>query len=141
MLQGRRLINLDQEGKHSAHIVSASLGGGSMEQSPLDKEGTAWGTVDNNASSYYYKGTWDDGGFNYMGASHGLTYEFDQAYKMDTFAFHDDTSRDTGYFYAKVRCWGEDGNLIEGMDNRSVSISRKSDQSGRVYYVMKTAGA
>ena len=47
------------------------------------------------------------------------------------------TSRDTGYFYAKVRCWGEDGNLIEGMDNRSVSISRKSDQSGRVYYVMK----
>ena len=131
------MINLDQEGKHSAHIVSASLGGGSMEQSPLDKESTAWGTVDNNASSYYYKGTWDDGGFNYMGASHGLTYEFDQAYKMDTFAFHDDTSRDTGYFYAKVRCWGEDGNLIEGMDNRSVSISRKSDQSGRVYYVMK----
>ena len=46
------MINLDQEGKHSAHIVSASLGGGSMEQSPLDKESTAWGTVDNNAASY-----------------------------------------------------------------------------------------
>ena len=130
------MINFEEKGKVSTHIVSASLGGGEMKQSPLDVEaGTAWGTVDNDASSYYYKGSWDDGGYNWMGAGNGLTYEFDQAYKMDTFAFHDDTSRDTGYFYAKVTCWDEAGNKI--MDNKNVSIGRKTDEAGRVYYVVK----
>lgn len=130
------MINFEEKGKVSAHILSASLGGGKMEQSPLDVQaGTAWGTVDNDPSSYYYRGTWDDGGYNWMGAGNGLIYEFDQAYKMDTFAFHDDTSRDTGYFYAKVTCWDEAGKKI--LDNKNVSISRKADKEGRVYYVVK----
>ncbi len=130
------MINFGEKGEKGDHIISATIGGGSMKQSSLDiQAGTAWGTVDKDASSYYYRGTWDDGGFNYMGTGNGLIYEFDQAYKMDTFAFHDDTSRDTGYFYAKVRCWDEAGNML--MDNKSVSMTRKSDKAGRVYYVVK----
>ena len=128
------LINVGNPGEKGAHIISATMGA-AMENSPLDTEpGTAWGTVDHDAASYYFANTWDIGGFNPMGAKHGLIYEFDQAYKLDTLAFHDMTSQDTGYAYAKVRYWDENGVQT---DVAGISMQRKTDAGGRTYYVIK----
>ena len=128
------LINVGNPGEKGAHIVGASMSA-TMQNSPLDTEaGTAWGTVDHDPASYYFANTWDVGGFNPMGARHGLIYEFDQAYKLDTFAFYDMTSQDTGYFYAKVRYWDENGTQT---DVAGVSLQRKLDAGGRTYYVIK----
>lgn len=128
------LINIGEKGEAGAHIVSA-VTGVSMQNSPLDTNpGTAWGTVDHDASSCLYADTWDIGGFNPMGANHGVTYEFDQAYKLDTIAFHDATSRDTGYSYVKVRYWDEHGTKH---DVQGVSLQRRTDADGRTYYVIK----
>lgn len=128
------LINVGQGGEAGAHIISASMSA-SMVDSPLDTQaGTAWGTVDHDPSSYYQMNSWDDGGYNPMSLRHGLTYEFDQAYKMDTIAFHDLTGQDTGYYYAKVRYWDENGNQV---DVSGVSLLRKMDADGRNYYVLK----
>ncbi|MDE7223284.1 MAG: M60 family metallopeptidase, partial [Acetatifactor sp.] len=128
------LINIGQAGEAGAHIISASMSA-NMVDSPLDTQaGTAWGTVDHDPSSYYQMNSWDDGGYNPMSLRHGLTYEFDQAYKMDTIAFHDLTGQDTGYFYAKVRYWDESGKQT---DVSGVSLIRKTDADGRNYYVLK----
>lgn len=128
------LINTGKPGEAGAHIVSASMSA-SMVNSPLDTQaGTAWGTVDHDPSSCYQMGSWDDGGFNNMSLKHGLTYEFDQAYKMDTIAFHDLACQDTGYFYAKVRYWDENG---VQKDAQGVSLIRKTDEADRSYYVIK----
>ena len=129
------LINTGADGEAGAHIVSAVMNGGTMTESGLDTSaGTAWGTVDHDPKSYYFKNTWDDGGFNNMSLKHGLTYEFDQAYKMDTIAFYDMTSQDTGIFYAKVRYWDEDGKQV---DLGNVTLQRKVDAGNRSYYVLK----
>ncbi len=132
------LINVGEKGEKSAHIISAQMWG-SMQDSPLDTEaGTAWGTVDHDASSYYLKSSWDDGGYNPVGSplnqSNGLLYEFDQVYKIDTIAFHDLTSQDSGYSYAKARYWDENGNAT---NLTGLSLQQKRDSDGRLYYVLK----
>lgn len=128
------LINTGEKGQIGAHIISASMGA-VMQDSPLDtQKGTAWGTVDKDPKSYYFANTWDVGGFNPMGANHGLTYEFDQVYRLDTIAFHDATSQDTGYFYVKVRYWDANGTQT---DVAGASLQRKTDADGRIYYVIK----
>nr|MDE6925018.1 fibronectin type III domain-containing protein [Acetatifactor sp.] len=128
------LINTGEKGETGAHIISATMAA-SMQNSPLDtKPGTAWGTVDHDPGSYFYADTWDVGGFNPMNTSHGVTYEFDQAYELDTIAFHDMTSRDTGYKYVKVRYWDESGTQH---DVAGVSMGARTDADGRIYYVIK----
>ena len=95
-----------------------------------DKTNTAWGTVDNDARSYYSKSTWDDGGYNNLG-NNGLTYTFDKAYELNTIAL---LATDGMLFsYAKVKWWAEDGT------NKTVSASvyTKKDSEGRVYYMLK----
>ncbi len=127
------LINTGGEGEAGAHIVSATMSG-TMVDSPLDTEaGTAWGTVDHNPKSYYFKDTWDDGGYNTMQLFHGLTYEFDQAYKMDTIAFTTMPGINSSIFYQRVRYWDEDGNMALC----SVSRQSKTDAEGRPYFVLK----
>ena len=129
------LINASEEGMVSTHIISASTGG-QMIESPLDIEaGTAWGTVDNNPASYYYKGSWDDGGFNALGQN-GLTFEFDQAYEMDTIALQEITPQSTSYYYARVRYWDVDGNVYE-ISRDQISVQRKTDKENRPYYLIK----
>lgn len=127
------VINRDETGTPgSTHITSVTRNGGSMIDSPLDEEldGTAWGAVDNNAASYYSKTTWDDGGYNALGGN-GLTYTFDDAYKLDTIALL--VAGGAGPFYAQVRYWTEDG------ENQVVraSVGTKKDAEGRVYYTLK----
>lgn len=133
------LINVGEQGEKGAHIVNATMFS-SMKDSPLDTEGTAWGTVDKDPGSYYYKGSWDDGGFNPVGgglnARNGILYEFDQAYKMDTIAFYTRPmlSGEPDYGYVKVAYWDENGNKV---DLKNVSLQRKADADGRKYYVIK----
>ncbi len=129
------LINIGKAGEVGAHIISATTKG-TMTDSSLDTQaGTAWGTVDHDPSSYYQKNTWDDGGFNNLGQN-GLIYEFDQAYKLDTIALQEFVPQSMGYFYARVRYWDEDGKQVDiGRD--SISVQRKTDAQGRVYYVLK----
>lgn len=127
------LINRDESGTPgSTHIDSAARNGASMVDSDADAEltNTAWGTVDNNAASYYSKGTWDDGGFNALG-NNGLTYTFDKAYKLDTIALLPTDGMQ--YSYAKVRWWAEDGtNQVV-----SASVYQKKDSEGRTYFMLK----
>ncbi len=128
------LINTGGKGEAGNHIVKAAANG-KMYDSPLDtKSGTAWGTVDHDPASYYYKGSWDDGGYNAMGLQHGLTYEFDQVYKMDTIALQEIETQDMAYSYAKVRYWDASGAQV---DLGNVSIQQRSDKEGRIYYVLK----
>lgn len=127
------LINTGQKGEKGAHILSAVMNG-EMRGSTLDtQEKTAWGTVDHDPASYYRKGSWDDGGFNPMSLQHGLTYEFDQTYKLDTIAFLEGVPQDMKYHYVKVRYWGEDGQE----KSAKASLQKKNDADGRLYYVVK----
>lgn len=127
------LINRDGSGiPGNAHITSASRNGGSMIESEADAEqtNTAWGTVDNNASSYYSKTTWDDGGFNNLG-NNGLIYTFDDEYKIDTIALL--ATDGMQYSYVKVRWWEANGNTAAF----SASVSQQRDAENRIYYVIK----
>ena len=129
-----KLINVGESGQKGAHIISATGASGTMINSPLDTEkGTAWGTVDNNPESYYSTGTWDIGGFNALGTN-GFHYEFDQAYMIDRFAFHDLTSHEGEYTYAKVRYWDENG-IAEEISG--VSMSKDYDADNRIYYTVR----
>ena len=131
-----KLINRAGEGEVSGHIISATYGGGEMQDSPLDKEaGTAWGTVDNIPTSHYSWNTWDGGGFNAMG-NRGLIYEFDQAYTMDRLAFQEVSVQSQNYGYAQVRYWDEAGNAHD-ISRGSIRVLRKADSEGRVYYMLR----
>lgn len=130
---GFRMINRDETGKPgSAHIVSVTRNGGSMMDSTADEgsDNTAWGTVDGDARSYYSKNTWDDGGFNNLG-SNGLTYTFDDAYKMDTIVML--ATNGMQFSYVKVRWWDADGKDT----TVSASCQQAKDEQGRVYHVIK----
>ena len=136
-----KLINKGNAGEKGAHIINATMFATMME-SPLDTQtGTAWGTVDHDPASYYFANTWDVGGYNPVGGAlkqnGGLLYEFDEAYEMDTFAFHDLTCQDTGYSYIKVRYWDENG---EATNVSGVSMQRRTDAQGKSYYVVKLPG-
>ncbi len=134
-----KLINPAGDGEVSEHIIRASIGQGEMKDSPLDTEaGSAMGTVDNNPISHYYVGTWDCGGYNPLKENlHGITYEFDQPYKMQRIALQEIEAQSNGYYYAQVRYWDEEGvsHLLTG--NNGVSISRKYDEEERTYYLIK----
>lgn len=133
-----KLLNRAAEGEVSEHIKEAYYTqNGTMQDSAFDAAGTktAWGTVDNDPVSHYLRNTWDDGGFNNLG-SNGLTYEFDQEYKMQYFALQEVTAQSLSYGYAKVKCWDANGNLKEFV-NHQVSVQRKMDSEKRVYYMLR----
>ncbi|MBS6195349.1 MAG: M60 family metallopeptidase [Clostridiales bacterium] len=134
------LINRAEDGQVSGHIVSASIQNGEMKDSPLDEtQGqsgkTAWGTVDNNPASSYAHSTWDGGGYNNLGIN-GVTYEFDQPYQIETIALQELSPQSTGYGYAKIRYWDEQGVQHE-FGRGEVSVARKTDSEKRVYYLLQ----
>ncbi len=130
------LINTGEAGEKGAHIISAAQNYGTMTESPLDTEAkTAWGTVDHDFDSYYYRNTWDDGGFNNLG-SHGLFYEFDEEYTIQTIAFQEFEPNDLHYTYIKVNYWDAEGNQTT-LGTNQASLSRKADKNGRFYYLIK----
>ena len=130
-----KLINTGSEGEKGAHITGAAMlvsNVTSMENSLLDTQaGTAWGTVDHDQASYYLRKDWDDG-YTYE-VGQGLTYEFDDTYKIDTIAFYTFDSQDEGLAYAKVRIRDENGNEVD----RNAVLQKKTDGQNKVYYVAK----
>ena len=129
-----KLINYAEQGKVSEHIISATYAKGSMKDSPFDTESrTAWGTVDNNPYSYFYLNSWDSGGYNYLGVN-GVTYEFDQPYKLQTIALQEVTEQSPVYGYVRVKYWDEFGNVVE--INR-MGIQRKVTSTNRTYYIIR----
>lgn len=135
------LINRDENGKPgSSHIVSAVRGGGDMVDSSLDSadEKTAWGTVDNDPTTYYFKTTWDDGGYNNLGAAHGTTYTFDAAYKLDTIGIL--PTDGMNYFYAHIRWWDENDVQHDEWTRYGgpgAGVQERKDSEGRLYYWIK----
>ncbi len=130
------MINRDENGNPgSSHIISATRNGGSMTDSAPDADltNTAWGTVDGNPASYYSKGTWDDGGYNYIG-NNGLTYTFDQEYKIDTIAWWKPMGS-MDFSYQKIQWWSEDGTVHE--TGRIQCVQTMRDDKGRAYYMLK----
>ncbi|MBD5130438.1 MAG: hypothetical protein HDT43_11055 [Ruminococcaceae bacterium] len=123
------LINTGEKGQKGAHIADARHNYGDMVDS-LDEDGSAWGTVDHDAASYYYRASWDDGGYNYIG-DNGLFYEFDKAYDMDRIALYESVPGSPEIYYASINCWDEDGNKTEF---RRIGVSKKYDGEGRKYF-------
>lgn len=129
-----KLINNAEAGKVSEHIINAYYVNGGMADSPLDTEGkTAWGTVDNNPYSHFFLNSWDSGGYNNLGVN-GVTYEFDQPYKLQTIALTEVSEQSPSYGYVRVRYWDEDGKAIE--INR-MGIQKKLVSGNRSYYIIR----
>lgn len=125
------LINTGDKGEKGAHIIEATHYYGEMIGSALDEDSnTAWGTVDHDAASHYYRETWDDGGFNNIG-NHGLYYEFDKAYDMQRIALYESVYGSPEFFYTRVNYWDENGNMIE---LGRLSVTKKLDSEGRKYF-------
>ncbi len=135
-----RLINQAEKGSVSPKIIRASLVSGGMKDSPKDTEAkTAWGSVDNSANSYYEMASWDGGGYNPVGGQlggHGLAYEFDQAYRIKMIALQEPIDQDTNYGYAKIKYWDADGQPGY-LGNGNISVLKKADAEGRVYYMLR----
>lgn len=124
------LINTGEKGEKGAHIIDASHNYGEMIDSALDDDKSAWGTVDHDAASYYYRNTWDDGGYNNIG-DRGLYYEFDGVYDMQRIALYESVYGSPEFFYARVNYWDGDGNKTE---LGRLSVSKKFDSEGRKYF-------
>lgn len=127
------LINKTPAGSEGAAIVRVTTPEGGMVASELDTtRGTALGTADKSASSYYEFATWDSGGYNAMG-SHGVTFEFDKPYKLQTLALIEPVPQGTAYGYARVAWTDVDGKQTV----QQVSIQRRTDSEGRSYYWLR----
>lgn len=129
-----KIINYAQAGEVSEHIINASYNNGSMVDSPKDAEGkTAWGTVDNNPFSHFLLNSWDSGGYNPLGAN-GVTYEFDQPYKLQNIALEEVAEQSPAYGYVRVKYWDENGNVKE---LPRMGMQRKLDAENRAYYMIR----
>ena len=133
-LPAYKLINTSNgRGKLSSHIRSASIGGGgTMVDSPLDKEkNSALGLFDNSYTSYVERKDWDFGGA-YPDQVKGVTAELDQTYSIGMIAFAEPL--DLGSFtYFTVQYWDESGAKKKASGG---SISQRSDGK-RQYYMIK----
>lgn len=136
-LPAYKLVNTSNgEGKLSAHIVSASLGGhggAKMESSPLDTEAkSALGVADNDYNSYWTKTDWDDG-VAYPANDRGMNITLDNDYKMNflTFAAFDEAA---AISTVRVDYWNssEDKQLSVG-----TRLLRKLDQNENPFYIVK----
>lgn len=131
-----KLINTGGYGEIGQHIISASQNYGTMVGSTVEEnERTAWGTVDHNPASFYQRTTWDDGGFNNLNR-HGLFYEFDEEYTIQTFALHESTPINPSLSYTKINYWDAQGNLT-ALGYNQVSTIKKTDSEGRAYYLIR----
>ncbi|MFQ9511008.1 MAG: fibronectin type III domain-containing protein, partial [Lachnospiraceae bacterium] len=131
-----KVINRPVEGQVSEHIISAVVKNGQMIDSPLDaNSSSAWGIVDSNPTSYFNLASWDSGGYNYLG-NNGVVVEFDQTYTIDTMAIQEITPQSPNYGYAQIRYWNEQGEETY-LDKDHISVQRKQDLNGKVYYMLK----
>ena len=134
-LPAYNLINTSEGvGKLSAHIVSATFGGGNanMVDSPLDsEENSALGLFDNSYNSYINRNDWDFGGA-YPDGNKGVTAQLDAVYEigMITLAQPMDVGN---YTYVNIQYWDENG---QRKTAQNVSISQRTSDN-RKYYLIK----
>ena len=98
-------------------------------EADADANNTGWGTVDNEAGSYYHLSDWDDG-VHYYANNKGLTYTFDEAYEVNTVAIL--SVMGASYNGVRIKCWN--GN--EEVAFFTAQISSKQDSKGRPYQVI-----
>ncbi len=136
-LPSYKLLNTPNgEGKVSAHIVSADLGGhggAKMVGSPLDtKAKSALGLVDNDYNSYWVKSDWDDG-VAYPANDRGMNITLDGNYKMNfmTFAAYDET---LALSTVRIDYWNSKDSKQHFVGSR---LLRKLDSNENPYYIVK----
>ncbi len=133
----KRLNTSNGEGKLTAHIVDAAMGGhggAKMVESPLDTTvNSALGLVDENYASYWVKADWDDG-VSYPGLSKGVTVTLDNEYQMNylTFAAADEKSR---VGLVRVGYWNQESKDVE--QNVNARLIAKTDERNNNYYIVK----
>ncbi len=127
-----KLINTSNgEGKLSSHIVSASVPGAVMVDSPLDaQEGSALGLFDNSFTSYLKRDDWDYGGA-YPGADKGVIAQFDDVYSIGMISFAEPLDVGT-YSFASAYYWDENG-IRQPISN--LSIQQKASGNRRYYII------
>lgn len=123
-------------GELTSHIVSATHPRGEMIGSKLDEgsKDSALGLFDNDYSSYYYMGDWDEGGV-YPASNKGIYVTFDGEYKMNYIMFAE--VEDSGsYNGGSLYYYDPDGTEHKA---NVASVVQKTDANGRKYYMMKLA--
>lgn len=137
LLPNYKLLNTSNgEGKLSAHITAATIGGhggAKMVASPLDTEArSGLGLVDNDYGSYWTKTDWDDG-ISYPGSDRGFFITLDKEYKMNflTFAAMDEVSP---LELVRIEYWNttSDSGKVVG-----ARLFRKQDKNGNYFYIAK----
>lgn len=140
-LPNYKLINTSNgEGKVSAHIESATIGGANgakMVGSSLDTEAkSGLGLVDNDYSSYWSIFEWDDG-VSYPGNNKGMFITLDNDYDMNyiTFAAFKEV---VSLNQVRIEYW----NTATGSDINSrkvvgASLVKRQDKHKNPYYIIK----
>lgn len=132
-----KLLNTSNgEGKVSAHIESAAIGGSNskMNASPLDTaKNSALGLVDNDYGSYWSKADWDDG-VKYPSSSKGIYITLDSDYDMNYFTFAA-ADQKTGMDLVKIQYWSS-GNPKEAKEV-GARLLEKQDENDNPYYIVK----
>lgn len=126
-------------GALSAHIVSVTHGQGSMVNSPLDQGDTkkAFGAADKDFSSYYQMKDWDDGA-HYESENKGLTFIFDEPYKMNYITFAESENLGT---YTKVSVFWSDDENGSWQRSENPRLLEKRDANNTRYYAIKLSEA
>ncbi|HBA97763.1 MAG TPA: hypothetical protein DCZ23_06620, partial [Lachnospiraceae bacterium] len=140
-LPSYKLLNTSNgEGKVSAHITAASIGGhggAKMVSSPLDTEAkSALGLADNDYNSYWSKTDWDDG-VAYPANDRGMYITLDDEYKMNyiTFAAINETA---ALEYARIRYWNTGtGSQLGAGKVVGARLIRKQDRNQNYFYIVK----
>lgn len=129
-------------GQVTAHIAGAVYGGSGaahMESSPLDEADatarSAWGLVDDDYGSYWFKNDWDDG-VAYPTNDKGVTVILDDDYQMNYFTFAAANPEGT-FEYARVRYWNSENPSSANLVNASLIMKR--DVHNNPYYIVKFA--
>lgn len=138
LLPNYKLLNTSNgEGKVSAHIVSASLGGhggAAMVSSPLDTGAkSALGVVDNDYSSYWSKNDWDDG-VAYPANDRGINITLDKDYQMGFMAF---AAMDEAASLETVRIDYWDSSDSSKKLTVGARLVKKLDTNGSQFYIVK----
>lgn len=140
VLPSYNLINTSNgEGKVSAHIESASIGGSNskMNGSLLDTgEYSALGLVDNDYGSYWSKADWDDG-VSYPSMTKGMFVTLDNDYKMNYLTFAA-AGQEASIPLVRIEYWNADTGSADS--DRKIAGARligKTDVNGSPYYIVK----
>lgn len=139
-LPNYKLLNTSNgEGKVTAHIVNATIGGSNsaMVSSPLDTEkNSALGLVDNDFGSYWSKADFDDG-VHYPSMSKGMFITLDSDYKMNYFTFAA-AGQELGANLVRIEYWNQStGSSDDARITVGARLIEKLDENNNPFYIVK----